>query len=433
MENSEQAVRVQRRRSTCDYVEKERLIGNADGFRLIDVADAIDMNRRGERHQGVAEVLHLIAEIRPQPEKDCLKSGIRRRVVIHLAAYAVLLAAPAGAPSLSVHLPKAAVERLKPIQLPADDVRHGWAHTEWWYVIGHLRDTQGRRFGFETTLFAFNHLWVPGFGRQVSIDRSDTALTDVRGRAFLHSVSYITPGSGSDHLSSKRFSEQLGPNELSRSGQSILLRSTIKSARLRLSLTVRKPPLLEGGKGIVPMGRSGYSYYYSYPRLSASGSLRYRGRWVTVRGLAWMDHQWGDWRWSNILGWTWGALQLDNGMDLSVSRFRTRGAALGGVSASYANRSQRTFKDVTIHPLSHWKSPRDSTTYGSGWTIRIPGLRATFTIRPLLRDQEVYDPTFPSSSYWEGDSSVTGRIGGRSVSGVAYMELVGGSHRFRPG
>ena len=38
-------------------------------------------------------------------------------------------------------------------EFPRDHFNHPEFQTEWWYYTGNLRDTQGRRFGFELTFF----------------------------------------------------------------------------------------------------------------------------------------------------------------------------------------------------------------------------------------------------------------------------------------
>lgn len=316
------------------------------------------------------------------------------------------------------------------IHLPRDNAMHPWSHSEWWYVVGHLSDRNGQRFGFETTLFKFNHLRLPGSSTPLEVDRADVALTDVTGKTFQHSVTYLEPGLAPINLSSRTFSERLGSASLRQSRGIITLQASVQTANLRLSLTPSRPAILEGGAGIVPMGPHGFSYYYSLPYLRVSGKVHYQNRWTPVSGIAWLDHQWGNWSWAAIRGWTWGAFQLDNGVDFSASSFRTTGRSLHGVTVSFPRGPQLTTTSVTFKPTGYWRS-RDGTTYGSGWIVTVPKLKARLIVRPLVTNQEVYDHSFPQASYWEGDCSVSAVMRGRKVKGVAYMELVGGSRAFR--
>ncbi len=61
--------------------------------------------------------------------------------------------------------------------------------------------------------------------------------------------------------------------------------------------------------------------YESCPRLA----LRGRVDGSTVRGEAWIDHQWGNYGWlktldgeTEMLGWDWLGINLEDGTDLIV-------------------------------------------------------------------------------------------------------------------
>ncbi|HUR54702.1 MAG TPA: lipocalin-like domain-containing protein, partial [Gemmataceae bacterium] len=61
---------------------------------------------------------------------------------------------------LVVSLPTTAAEpQFDPVlqprtwSFPRDHGRHDGFKTEWWYFTGHLRDSSGRRFGYQFTIF----------------------------------------------------------------------------------------------------------------------------------------------------------------------------------------------------------------------------------------------------------------------------------------
>ncbi len=308
---------------------------------------------------------------------------------------------------------------------------HPWARNEWWYVVGHLRDSAGHRYGFETTLFKLNHLQLPGSGASLSVLRTDVALTLVNQNRFISRVSYVEPGLAPVVLSTRRLNERIGNAAITAAGQKrIRLQSSVHGARLHLSLTVARAPLLEGGRGLVPMGSGGSSYYYSLPQLRVTGSLTYHGRRRAVTGIAWLDHQWGNWHWARIDGWTWGAVQLADRLDFSLAVFRAVGGSLRGISSSSSRGHQRVLRRFVLRSLGRWRSPHDHVVYPSGWRLKIPALQARLLIRPLVSDQEVYDPIARRSSYWEGACSVAGIMRGRRVHGLAYMEVVGTAGHF---
>jgi predicted secreted hydrolase len=81
--------------------------------------------------------------------------------------------------------------------------------------------------------------------------------------------------------------------------------------------------------------------------------------------------------------------------------------------------------EVTV--LDHWRSPVTGTNYPSGWRVEIndPQLRASLTLVPELKDQELVVYQSTGNSYWEGAVSIQGQSAGRSVEGEGYVELTG--------
>ena len=80
--------------------------------------------------------------------------------------------------------------------------------------------------------------------------------------------------------------------------------------------------MLHDDDGWVDFGQAGGSYYYSWPRMEAVGSLVFHGEPMSVTGEAWFDHQWGDFIAVGGGGWDWFAVNLDDGTDLTLSLVR---------------------------------------------------------------------------------------------------------------
>ena len=77
----------------------------------------------------------------------------------------------------------------------------------------------------------------------------------------------------------------------------------------------------------------GWTYYYSYPRIKAAGTLTIGGRDVDVTGEVWFDHQWGDFFVvGKPAGWQWFAVShLDDGSSLMISEVRGADGEVIGV------------------------------------------------------------------------------------------------------
>src|SRR3954465_13835748 len=58
------------------------------------------------------------------------------------------------------------------------------------------------------------------------------------------------------------------------------------------------------------------------PASGAGGTLDLDGEQLNVDGIAWFDHQWGDFVSVGGGGWDWFAINLDDGTDLTVSVVR---------------------------------------------------------------------------------------------------------------
>jgi len=217
---------------------------------------------------------------------------------------------------------------ITPITFPRDFAAHN-ALTEWWYVTGHLQAEDGRHFGFEFTIF------------QLRRENSPTgllahfAVTDVDGKRFSHQARSVTGPSqeGFDfNVQGWRLSNDGSADEID--AQMDAAPGAEQPYGLKLRLLDEKPPALHHG-GYITYGDEGSSYYYSRTRLAASGLLQDgSGATVTVSGLAWADHQWGDFVISGTGGWDWFSIQLDNNIELMLYVLRDRAGATSAVFGS---------------------------------------------------------------------------------------------------
>ncbi|GAC1398018.1 MAG: lipocalin-like domain-containing protein [Chloroflexota bacterium] len=345
-----------------------------------------------------------------------------------LALFALLLvpsAAPAGA---------ASPQNGALVRMPADDRNHPRSGTEWWYLVGHLRDAAGHRYGYEAVVFRFGHLRsaVPGLGSD-TVYRADTAFTDEGAHTFSGAPHYLRSVPGTTAASDAQLGIHAGPIAMARLAARPALSYAVRETapdgtRLNLTVTGLKPAILVGGAGLIPMGTRGSSYYYSLTELRTRGTLLLhgRGRPIAVSGLSWMDHQWGDWDWSGINGWDWMAVQLQNHTELNVTDFvGGRGSAHKAATVSLPGGGQMVTLRVMVTPVGHWRSPLSHILYPSGWRVRAPDLGLDVVVRPTVQRQEMTDRFAPDQSYWEGSCTVEGTQRGRPVSGWAYTELAG--------
>jgi predicted secreted hydrolase len=327
----------------------------------------------------------------------------------------------------------------QPVVFPRDEAAHDRL-TEWWYYTGHLVTPGQFRYDFEFVVFraergSFPVSWA-----------SHLALTDRSGDQLLYEQrSEIGPQvdvsaeSGFDlriHGSDDSgIIDVAAPAwEMAGLGGSDAISATADDFAIELLLSdTRDAPVLHNNVGWIDFGDAGSSYYYSRPRMAASGTLHVGGHTVEVTGEAWFDHQWGDFIAVGGGGWDWFAVNLSDGTDLTLSLVR---AADGTYPLVYGTLVRDTGETVhlsrdefTVTSLDTWRSFRTGAIYPSGWTIEVPAEELVIDLRPTVLDQELDTRETTGVIYWEGSQWVTGKHGPglrfNHVVGNAYVELTG--------
>jgi predicted secreted hydrolase len=219
------------------------------------------------------------------------------------------------------------------------------------------------------------------------------------------------------------------PNETGPEGSSDWsLHAADKNYAFDLQLRTVTPPVLNGEAGLSRRANEegAATYYYSMPRLAATGRITRDGKPLDVQGLAWLDREWGSGAMgSDQQGWDWFALQFDDGATLMFYELRTtdgqRDTHSGGTwLAPDGTTHPLKNDDVQIEVKDYWNSPRGGR-YPARWQVRVPSLKLDVDVKPRLADQELTT----STRYWEGAATITGKRGGKDSNGRAYVELVG--------
>jgi predicted secreted hydrolase len=319
----------------------------------------------------------------------------------------------------------------RPFTFPRDHGPHPEYAIEWWYYTGNLQSVEGRRFGFQFTIFRTG--LMPGEAERSSAWASSSiymahfALSDISGGRFYAFERFSRGAAGLAGAQSEPFRvwlEDWSAEGLSADGTPMRLRAAEDGVALDLTLTAGKPPVLQGYRGLsqksAEIGNA--SYYYSFTRMPISGTVRIGETLYQVSGLGWMDREWstsalGE----DQVGWDWFALHLDDGRDLMFYRLRLRNGGIDpyskGVLVDVAGNARRLSHDeVLAEPLDYWTSPRSGATYPARWRLRVPDEAIDLTLTPLLADQEL--PV--TVVYWEGAVAISG-----SATGSGYIEMTG--------
>lgn len=360
----------------------------------------------------------------------------------------------------------------RPFVFPDDHGPHPEYRTEWWYVTGNLEGEDGSSFGIQFTLF--RSALAPGSPVADSewatqqLYLGHLAVTDVRGGRHLHDERLARGAAGLAGATAAPFrvwledwelaSAEAGADALPGSGagagtagapfaraepEDPSASATHPDAVFPLALRAASDSFaldlrLEAGKGMVLQGEEGYSrkgadpanasFYFTYPRMPASGTIRVGDAVHRVTGLTWMDREWStsalD---ADQVGWDWFSLQLDSGQELMVFQIRRRDGGVDPVNRGLLVLADGSTvglgpEDWSLEVLDRWTSPAGGATYPSRWRLTVPEYDLEVTLAPLLSDQEMR----VSVRYWEGAVEVEGTgPGGSPVAGRGYVELTG--------
>ncbi len=356
------------------------------------------------------------------------------RYIITLLSLGTLLAlAACGVPgmvpqghALPAAAPTATPAPLPPLRLPQDEAPHT-DMTEWWYYTGHFRGTDAdgaqHQYGFELTFFQVLR------GNVAPIYIGHYAVSDLTRGQFHYDQRVLPEPNAVLPNGTTTSGFHLAINDWTMrglNGYDHLVASEPDYA-IDLDLVSQKPPALHNGNGLITYGIGGFSYYYSRTHMVVSGTIRDHGVTIPVSGLAWMDHQWGNFIPTAGGGWDWFSLQLSNDVEYMIYRLRdTQGHILATVGSRIDAQGITTEvpgSRINEQPIGSWTSPITHITYPAGWRLTLPN--GTLTVTPELADQELVTTNTTGNTYWEGACSISGTLDGQSLSGQGYTELTG--------
>jgi predicted secreted hydrolase len=345
-----------------------------------------------------------------------------------------------------------------PVVFPRDDGPHSRL-TEWWYYTGHLATAAGRRFGFEAVIFRAERSAVPVAWA------SHLALTDEQGNVFRYAQrSEVGPQvdrsprdatgtpTGFDlqvaglspaliAAGSAPFAD--APWQLSGAGGTDHIEAALTADEaaaadaqfgIELDLREQKAPALHDEDGFVDFGPAGSSYYYSRTRMAAEGAITLDGQTLPVTGIAWFDHQWGDFVSVGGGGWDWFAINLEDGTDITVSSVldadRNPILAYGTLVDADGTIHHLPADEISVYPGEPWRSAKTGYTWRPGGSLGARDLNISLV--PTVQDQELDTRATTGVVYWEGSQRVrasrfdpeTGApIPNTVQGGEAYVEM----------
>ena len=307
--------------------------------------------------------------------------------------------------------------------LPKDEGPHD-TPIEWWYFNGMLRDSTGGEYSYH--FVTFQTPGQPG----VSPHLLQASLGDHgKGVHYAAEKPLLAP----ENPEAAGVDATVGGWLMRGDGAGYEMHFGFDGAEdgptVELEAVPRRDPVLHAATGLVHMGpEAGSTYYYSRTRLDVTGWIEVAGERRPVEGPGWMDHQWGEIANARV-GWDWTSIQLEDGSDLMAaviwqSEGRRRLDAHGTHVAADGKVTYLHDDELSITGLGSWTSPDTGIEYPSGLRVEIPSLEIELELIPFLEQSE-FASDIIGAAYWEGAASVSGHRGDRSLSGWAFVELVG--------
>jgi predicted secreted hydrolase len=318
---------------------------------------------------------------------------------------------------------------------PEDFGAHPEFLTEWWYYTGNLATADGRRFGYQFTIFrraiTAEDITTNSEWRSNQIYLAHFTVSDIANEQFFNAQRLSRGGAGLAGASTDpRYRVWLEDWQIQAQNDDaslISIQATTDEFGINLSLEQMKPPALQGDNGLSAKSEEegNASYYYSLSRLITNGEITIGDEVFTVEGFTWKDHEFStNALGNNAQGWDWFGLIFDNDTELMIGQIRMLDESLeptfGGLII-YPDGSTEYLSagSFTIEATDTWTSPHTGAEYPSGWQMTVTTSRGTinFTVTPLMRDQELADT---NPAYWEGAVRIEG-----DVTGYGYAELTG--------
>lgn len=295
------------------------------------------------------------------------------------------------------------------VQPKADDFGPHGDPIEWWYLSGYLPE---QKLAFHWAQF---QVYPPELPLGIPAYFSHIAVTDLNTGQMRFWEQSPALGNGQASFPPLKLSNrdwtfnQLPDNVFQ-----------LDAGPLKLSAKALKPPVIHppGYSGVPEV--TGAMYYQSITQLALSGSIGGQA----VKGMAWLDHQWGGMNIGRKGVWDWMSIHLQSGDDLMLYRVRTLDGQAIQTFGTVVDKSGaiRALQNLKMQPGRTWKS-ESGREYTLTWKLEADGLALDVA---AVRDQQEMLGGSTRIVYWEGPIEVSGTWQGAATQGNGMMELVSG-------
>lgn len=356
----------------------------------------------------------------------------------------------------------------RPVGFPQDAKPHdATASIEWWYFNAFLTSESGRKWAAVGSFFRVGlpgqkkgHYLIFSLADLESQERTAYSILDRQGYLLLRTIAEAQITLNPNDPRPYQLLALLTRSELPTPHQALKENARLKTSPL-FSLTLEnhlvsqestdgrswkvilngdtwtldlsmkqpeRPPMLVGGKGMTGVNRPNEMYYLSLTRMEVEGTLTDDGAELPIKGVGWLDRQWGSPEFIQNYGWDWLGLQMEDGSDLILYRLRkiSNGEIVKMEATTLTADGQTIVEKPTLFKRTGtWTDPMTRITFPSTFEISLPTSGYTLTVTPVFAQQTI--PVIGiGDAIWEGVVDASGKNkAGEEVKGRGYLELVG--------
>ncbi|MFC2026561.1 lipocalin-like domain-containing protein [Chloroflexota bacterium] len=318
---------------------------------------------------------------------------------------------------------------------PDDHGAHEGFRNEWWYFTGNLYDRNGRRFGYQLTIFRIalsplaperESYWATN-----QIYMAHFTISDAENREFYCFEKFNRQALGLAGFQDEGFGINVEGWSITGADSGNFpwqLYAEKNDITLSIEVNPLKDIVLQGENGLSrkSLGEGNASYYYSITRLATEGYIEIEGEKYDVSGNSWLDREWSTSALSQEQGgWDWFSMQLDDGTDIVYFQLRYKDGSPypyneGLIVDAGGNTVKLGTNDIPLKVTKTWQSPLGGV-YPVEWQAEIVPLGKTVIIGALFPEQELD----LSTRYWEGAVNIYDKENPAKIIGTGYMELTG--------
>ncbi len=318
------------------------------------------------------------------------------------------------------------------IEFPRDEGYHPSESVEWWYANGHFTgEISGHQYSFMVSYFHRPAFIFDGFrifqltDETTGVSYSQTLPCNYPVLAVdsLHIYASFISGNPSEEWVNQVDSYgNMLPFEYE-------LNASMSNAAINFKCSSNKPPLIINDNGLLNLGETNYSYYYSLTDLNLSGNLELDGQKEKISGIAWFDRQYGDFNPYQNESYEWFNVKLSDGIDLNIWNIFDEGNKIPDTkeyricSALLNDTTFITTKQFKIKRLAYTYTPDSEKCYSSAWNITSDLLDLNLNCEAIIKNCEVNIQEI-GMRFYEGSIHVSGSYKGSAVTGTGFAELV---------